>query len=236
MSWRDFTITDLIAKIRRNLGEVIIDGEVCVQVEISGEMVNDSVCDALRRLSRFQPKREFIVEGASSATKYIDILDVGMGVLNVYPEGLAKGHTEFTDFGFQEPIDPGNVDDFALQAMYTEMSQRQFSSDFQWKLVGERLLLEDVPERTTKISIEIGVPLEEPKDVPLDWQEWVEDYATALSRLKLGELRSKFSGIPGAGGQVQLNGSDLIQQANERIQLLDERLTGRTPLEAPIFG
>ena len=51
---------------------------------------------------------------------------------------------------------------------------------------------------------------------------WIRDYTLAVSKLMLGEARSKYaSGLPGPGGAVQLNGDALKQEAaSEKERLL----------------
>jgi hypothetical protein len=46
-------------------------------------------------------------------------------------------------------------------------------------------------------------------------RQWIREYTLALSREILGLVRSKFGTVPIPGGDLQLNGSDLISQARE---------------------
>lgn len=68
---------------------------------------------------------------------------------------------------------------------------------------------------------------------------WIRDYATAQAKMMLGQARSKFAQLAGPQGGVQLNGSDLIAQAQAEIEKLEEDLKtfadGGTPLGF-IFG
>jgi hypothetical protein len=63
---------------------------------------------------------------------------------------------------------------------------------------------------------------------------WIQDYAYALSKMILGEARSKFASLAGPQGGTQLNGTALIAEGKEEIQKLEEDLKayidGASPL------
>jgi hypothetical protein len=46
-------------------------------------------------------------------------------------------------------------------------------------------------------------------------QQWIRQYALALCKEQLGEIRSKFSSVPIPGADVTLNGSDLLSRGRE---------------------
>lgn len=46
-------------------------------------------------------------------------------------------------------------------------------------------------------------------------KQWIRQYTLALSREQLGMVRSKFGNIPIPGGEVSLNGTDLVTQGRE---------------------
>lgn len=58
---------------------------------------------------------------------------------------------------------------------------------------------------------------------------WVREYTLALCREILGDIRSKYASVPVPNGDIQLNGSDLIQRGREDQSKLKEEL--RTDLE-----
>jgi hypothetical protein len=55
---------------------------------------------------------------------------------------------------------------------------------------------------------------------------WVEKWALAESMYMLAQIRGKYSSLPGAGGGISLNASDLYQQAmdlkNTLLQEIDD--------------
>ena len=56
-------------------------------------------------------------------------------------------------------------------------------------------------------------------------RQWVRQYTLAISRELLGLVRSKFGSVPIPGGDLQLNGSDLIAQGRDDKEQLKTKLT-----------
>jgi hypothetical protein len=56
-------------------------------------------------------------------------------------------------------------------------------------------------------------------------RQWIRQYVLALSKELLGLIRSKFGTVPIPGGDLQLNGSDLISQGREDKTELKTKLT-----------
>ena len=64
---------------------------------------------------------------------------------------------------------------------------------------------------------------------------WIRDYATARSKMMLGEARSKFtSGLPGPGGSVTLNGEQLKAEAQQEMDRLEIELQNYTDGSSPL--
>jgi hypothetical protein len=55
-------------------------------------------------------------------------------------------------------------------------------------------------------------------------RQWIRQYTAALSKELLGYVRSKFASVPIPGGDVQLNGSDLVSQAQTEKDALATQL------------
>ena len=55
-------------------------------------------------------------------------------------------------------------------------------------------------------------------------RQWVRQYSLALSKELLGLIRSKFSSVPIPGGDLQLNGTDLVSQGREEKESLRTKL------------
>jgi hypothetical protein len=65
-------------------------------------------------------------------------------------------------------------------------------------------------------------------------KQWLRDYTLAVSKLMLGQARSKFGSIAGPGSPITLNGTALLGEAKEELAALDKELveyvSGGTPL------
>ena len=55
-------------------------------------------------------------------------------------------------------------------------------------------------------------------------RQWIRQYTAALSKELLGYVRSKFGSVPIPGGDVQLNGTDLVSQAQTEKDALATQL------------
>ena len=55
-------------------------------------------------------------------------------------------------------------------------------------------------------------------------RQWIRQYTAALSKELLGYVRSKFASVPIPGGDVQLNGTDLVSQAQTEKDALATQL------------
>ena len=62
---------------------------------------------------------------------------------------------------------------------------------------------------------------------------WIRDYTLAVSKVMLGEARSKFNTIAGPQGGTSLNGADLKNQGMQEMEKLDAEVNnfaeGGTP-------
>ena len=57
------------------------------------------------------------------------------------------------------------------------------------------------------------------------WNDrWLKKYATALIKKQWGENLSKFEGVQLPGG-VTFNGANILQEAKEEIQFLEEQMS-----------
>lgn len=118
----------------------------------------------------------------------------------------------------QQIYSPGQLDlvTIHMAAQLQEEYQRMFAADvmFTWnenkrELVllrrlasNERVLLECVLERTEQELLQDRY-----------MKQWIQGWAMSECLETLGMIRSKFSTLPGAGGGISLNGSELLSQA-----------------------
>lgn len=60
-------------------------------------------------------------------------------------------------------------------------------------------------------------------------KQWLYDYTLAVTKMMLGEARSKFGSIAGPGSPIQLNGAPLLGAGKEELAALDKELENLVP-------
>jgi len=138
-----------------------------------------------------------------------------------------------------------------LRGGMLNMSQRVRRSNYSYKIVGTKIRIFPQPTqdnpRKLWIRVQFGVnPLSPPFDdesingvsglsnIPygnIDYsklnsisRQWIRQYCLALAKELLGLIRSKFSTVPIPGGDLTLNGTDLINQGREDQESLRTQL------------
>jgi hypothetical protein len=125
----------------------------------------------------------------------------------------------YSQIFLQQMFNPAQIDlvSIHLAAQVQEEFQRLFAGDvtFNWHenrreltllrrlSSNERVLLECVMERTEQELLQ---------DRYL--KQWIQGWAMSECMETLGYIRSKFASLPGAGGGISLNGSEMISQAD----------------------
>jgi hypothetical protein len=94
--------------------------------------------------------------------------------------------------------------------------------DFGFDEYTRELTLYKRVDRQEYILIEASAEKTEQEMLIDRWMtQWIQGWALSECREILGMIRGKFASLPGAGGGISLNGSELIQQANEeKLELL----------------
>jgi hypothetical protein len=85
------------------------------------------------------------------------------------------------------------------------------------------------------VLLEAAVDMTE-QDLMMDrkYRSWIERWAVAECQMKLAEIRGKFASVPGAGGSITLNATDLATRAEATfVQLREEvrELIAQDPTE-----
>jgi len=107
-----------------------------------------------------------------------------------------------------------------LMANLQEEFTRIFAGDltFQWNEARRELFINRKIYRKEKVIIEAWIEkTEQELLVDRDLKQWIQQYAMGEAMLILGHIRSKYGSLPGAGGGITLNGSDLLQRGDTEI-------------------
>jgi hypothetical protein len=132
----------------------------------------------------------------------------------------------------------GGLATFDAFSQYKEVAGRIFGSEYDFFWNPNTKVLKILRNVMIDEEVAVGVYNYVPemtllKDVYSS--QWLSAYALAQSKLMLGEARSKFySGLPGAGGTVTLNGEQLKSEAQAELETLKMSLhnmeEGNSPL------
>lgn len=219
-------------EIRYELGYPVID------VELTQEQMDyivDKTLGELRSRTGVAYKRGFFFLQINSETqKYLltnkisgmnKIVDV-QGVYRTTSSFLASAHGAgvYSQVVLQHLYNMGTFDllSYHLMADYTNLMEILFAGriSFTWNEQKRELFMHHrFPRSERMCCIEATVERTEQEILSGRYTKaWILRYALATARLILAETRGKFSTLPGAGGSVSLNASDLRQAAQTEIE------------------
>jgi hypothetical protein len=156
------------------------------------------------------------VLGTNKIVDVIKVMRTSQWGLTSTAEGGLYAQSILRDF-FQ----PGGQIDLVSVHLVHQMSEtfsQLFSSDFDFSYdeYTRELKLYKRVFKQEYVLIEASAEKTEQEILVDRWTtQWVQGWALSECREMLGMIRSKFGSLPGAGGGISLNGSELLQQANE---------------------
>lgn len=128
----------------------------------------------------------------------------------------------FTDF---------SMGDFYLLQSHLEMTRRILGNDGSWDVIDGRYLQVYPNPQYSGEEVIIVYRAINSESIHPAYLNWIQNYALAVSKETLGQIRGKFRTVPSPAGGAQLNGSELIQQAQSEMQKLERELVDE--LEEP---
>ena len=226
---------ELIKELQLRLADGIVD------VELDREHYDVAIDKALaiyRQLSAGSVEESIIFFTTQDGVTEYTLPDEVMEVRRMYRRGIGTNSGGGTNF---DPFDVAFNNMYMLQAgqigglavfdafaQYKETIGRVFGSEynFLWNRNTKKLkILRNVRHEE---EVAVGVYNYVPESILLKdvySSNWLGTYALAQSKMMLGEARSKYSsGLPGAGGAIQLNGQDLKNEAQTMIDSLKESI------------
>jgi len=226
---------DLIKELQLRLADGIVD------VELDREHYDVAIDKAIaiyRQLSSGSVEESIIFFTTQDGVTEYTLPDEVMEVRRLYRRGIGTNSGGGTNF---DPFDVAFNNMYMLQAgqigglavfdafaQYKETIGRVFGSEynFLWNRNTKKLkILRNVRHEE---EVAVGVYNFIPESILLKdvyAGNWLGTYALAQSKMMLGEARSKYtSGLPGAGGAIQLNGQDLKNEAVTMIDSLKESI------------
>ena len=236
---------ELIKEIQLRLADGIVD------VELDREHYDVAIDKALatyRQLSAGSVEESMLyIKTQENVTEYV-LPDEVMEVRRLYRRGIGTNSGGGTNF---DPFDVAFNNMYMLQAgqigglavfdafaQYKETIGRVFGSEynFLWNRNTRTLkILRNVRhEEEVMVGIYNFIPEAQLlKDVYAN--PWIAYYALAQAKFILGEARSKYtSGLPGAGGSIQLNGDALKSEATTDMENLKQQIHNMEEGNAPL--
>lgn len=221
----------LMTEIRYALGYPSVD------VELTNEQLDYAITKTigeLRQKSGLGYKRGFLFMQTSAETqRYIlnnktgdfnKIVDI-MAIHRLTSSFLASAHGAgvYGQIVLQHLYNMGTFDllSYHIMTEYTKTMEQLFAAKltFNWNEQTRELWIHHrFPFSEPYVTLECSVERTE-QDLMVDRyaRPWIRRYAIAESKLMLAEIRGKFGSLPGAGGSITLNASELRSSAKEEM-------------------
>jgi hypothetical protein len=222
---------DLIREMQLRLADGIVD------VELDREHYDVAIDLALskyRQLSSGSVEESLIfIQTQDGVTEYTLPNEV-QEVRRLYRRGVGTNSGGGTNF---DPFDVAFNNMYMLQAgqigglavfdafaQYKETIGRVFGSEYNFLWNRNTKVLKILRSVRHEEEVLVGVYNFIPEQLLLQdvyAGSWLGSYALAQCKLMLGEARSKYtSGLPGAGGAIQLNGTELKAEGQQELENL----------------
>jgi len=219
----------------RRLGQPVID------INVADEQIEDRIDDALNYY------RDFHYDGtervlfrhqitANDITNtYVTLPENIQGVMRILRLNAAVNVTNLFNIRYQ--IHLNDLFDFTSTTYVPYVMAMRHIEQLEEIFVGEKLI------RFNRHTNQLHIDMKWNSDVAVGdfiivdgyqtvdaetyadvWQDpWLKRYATALIKKQWGENLSKFSGMNLPGG-VQFNGQRILDEANDEIRMLEEKM------------
>lgn len=212
-------------------------GHPTVRVELNSTQIKTAIDEAITEMSYWAPiiTRQFAVFEASAGCNVYDVPKFMLDNLEhvFYRKALLtlnypNGSLEF-DFFLKYFSDNWvgrssmNMADFHILQSYLKQVRKVLGQDGTWQILNNQYLM---ISPTPVLSVE-DVVLEfrcvDANTIQPKYRNWIQRYALVLCKEILGEVRGKYSLLPGPSGGTQLNGEELLERAAaEKNTLKDE--------------
>lgn len=224
---------ELIKEIQLRLADGIVD------VELDREHYDVAINKTLatyRQLSSGSVEESYMILNTQPDVQVYTLPNEVVDVHRLYRRGVGTTAGTGSDF---DPFDVafnnmyllnagqvGGLATFDFFSQYKETAGRIFGSEFDFTFNRHTKSLKIL--RNVKVDEDVLVHASNfiPENVLLQdvyASAWLSDYALSYAKFILGEARSKYqSGLPGAGGAVQLNGDSLKAEAQAEMDKLTQ--------------
>jgi hypothetical protein len=236
----DFTADDIKRYVRRMLGDPTI------MVEINDATIDEVIEQALKKFGRYKPAEKVgSISVLANQQKYSLTKDqVGKGILEIFRPDLLRQPVSLDQFDvfsyhtFTPNLDPG---DYYLERMWWKAVRVSAGSD-------DDIYVDFDPDTGTATVYVNPIPSEaytlryiylvNPTliQVPESDEDAIKDYVLALCKIIVGEIRSKFKGVDGAEGAINMNGEELKAEGKEEKMAIEDNWANRGQVVPPLRG
>jgi len=236
---------DLVRELQLRLADDIVD----IELDRSHFDISiDTAMNKYRQLSSGAVEESVIfIQTQDGVTEYTLPNEV-MEVRRLYRRGVGSSSGSGSNF---DPFDVafnnmyllnagqiGGLTTFDAFSQYKETIGRIFGSEYNFLWNRNTKVLKILRNVSTDEEVAVGVYNFIPEKLLLSdvyAGKWLADYSLAQSKLILGEARSKYmGGIPGAGGNIVLNGEAMKQEGQAEMESLIQSVhnmeEGNSPL------
>tara|TARA_B100001287_G_scaffold276171_1_gene286074 strand:- start:1705 stop:2451 length:747 start_codon:yes stop_codon:yes gene_type:complete len=234
---------ELIDDIRNILGDGMVDVELDPKHYEQGI---DLAVDRYRQKSSNSTEESYIFLKILKDTGEYTLPEEVIEVQQIFRRSVAGSNNSidldpfelaYTNLYFLQGGRIGGLMTWDAFAQYQEVVRRLFGGYLNFKYVPEKNKLILMRRPRAEENVLLQVHMEKPVDTLITQRysrPWIRDYALAQCKMMLGEARSKYSSLPGAQGNVQLNGDALKSEAMAAIEKLEREIetygTGEDPL------
>lgn len=230
------TRADFKAKCLRNLGNDVI------QINVSDDQSEDAIDDALyvyqQRHYNATERRLYAVQvtDADKTNKYFTLPDEIIGINDILDYGDSNASSSSSLFNVRYQLHLNDLYDFSSASFtsyvvakrHIETIEELFVGKAQFRFTRHQHRLYIDQDWTTVTTghyfiIDCYSILDPDTFVDIYSDHWLQQYATAKIKEKWGENLSKFTGMQMPGG-IQFDGVRILQEARDRIDILEQQL------------
>jgi len=160
----------------------------------------------------------YLNDPVTGTNRIVDIIKVhrvsGLGLIAAGQDGI------YGQSFLQQMYAPGVVDLTSIHLVnaYAEQFSQIFAGEigFRWNEASRQMQLLRRLQADERLLIEcVGERTEQELLVDRYATQWLQGWASSEVKMMLGHIRAKYQSLPGAGGGVSLNGSELLAEARE---------------------
>lgn len=224
-------------------------GGSSVKVELEEKDVDFAIQDALTVLSHHRPIRCVESWEASEGVSKRELKTKnirGVFRVEVMQPALTPGNPnieaqlmsgQFTFYQMGSGAARVDLKYYEYLRQWIRIAQRELSTEPDYFVEdGNKIVWIYSPGRTSRVTATLNKSYANPTEVPASHQEWFRSYIVAICKGIVGQARSKFASVPGAGSSLSLNGAALVEEGKTEKEALVKTLIGRRRDLGPIWG